>query len=67
MTEMAPEPVLIWVTTWLEGGITYHRYYDRPEPAEAQARGLKARTTSITGYVYAQLVHPDPPDLEATA
>jgi hypothetical protein len=64
---MAPEPVLVWCCAWQEGGIAHHRYYDFPERAEAQARGLKARTISITGYVYAQLVHPYPPDLEATA
>jgi hypothetical protein len=59
MTEMAPEPVLIWVTTWLEGGVTQHRYYDRPEPAETQAAGVTARLPGNTPLVYAMTVHPE--------
>jgi hypothetical protein len=56
---MAPEPVLVWVCAWQEGGVVMHRYYDRPEPAEQQARGVTARCPAIKPLVYAQTVHPN--------
>jgi hypothetical protein len=56
VSEMAPEPVLVWVCAWQEGGVVNHRYYD-----------LTARCPAIKPLVYAQTVHPYPPDLEATA
>jgi hypothetical protein len=67
VSEMAPEPVLVWVCAWQEGGVVNHRYYDLPERAETQARGVTARCPAIKPLVYAQTVHPYPPDLEATA
>jgi hypothetical protein len=66
VSEMAPEPVLVWVTTWLEGGVTQHRYYDRPEPAEQQAAGVTARTNNaITPLVYAMTVYPEAEEQES--
>jgi hypothetical protein len=67
VSEMAPEPVLVWVCTWIEGGQVVHRYYDTPDTAEHQATWIKAKLPGSTPLVHAQLVHPDPPDLEATA
>jgi hypothetical protein len=56
---MPPEPVIVWVVAWQEGGITHHRYYDRPGPAEAQAAGVEARLPGNKPLVYAQTVYPD--------
>jgi hypothetical protein len=61
---MAEETTIVWVCCWLEGGVTHHRYYDQPGPAETQAAGIKARLPGCVPLVYAMTIWND---LEETA
>jgi hypothetical protein len=66
VTEMAPEPVLVWTVRCPTEEDTWH---DTAEEADRQVNWLKNRdpAKTVTAFAYPVLVHPDPPDLEATA
>ena len=61
---MAPEPVLVWTVRCPTEADTWH---DTEAEADRQVQWLKSREPSKTGFAYAVLVHPYPPDLEESA
>jgi hypothetical protein len=66
VSEMAPEPVLVWTVRCPTEPPTWH---DTEAEADRQVNWLKTRDPSrqVTAFAYPVLVHPYPPDLEATA
>jgi hypothetical protein len=64
VTEMAPEPVLVWTVRCVTEPDTWH---DTEAEANDRICALGKLETPKKAFAYPVLVHPHPPDLEATA
>jgi hypothetical protein len=61
---MAPEPVLVWTVRCVTEPPTWH---DTQTEADDQVCALGKQVPPKHAFAYPVLVHPYPPDLEATA
>jgi hypothetical protein len=66
VSEMAPEPVVVWTVRCVTEADTWH---DTEAEADRQVNWLKTRDPArqVVAFAYPVLVHPYPPDQEATA
>jgi hypothetical protein len=64
VSEMAPEPVLVWTVRCPTEPPSWH---DTEHEADQRVCQLGKQTPPKTAFAYPVLVHPDSPDLEATA
>jgi hypothetical protein len=64
VSEMAPEPVLVWTVRCVTEPDTWH---NTQAEADRQVCALGKQVPPKAGFAYPVLVHPYPPDLEATA